>query len=44
MSTQEDREWDAHLDRIAEDQEAREAAGEVDDWAESALTAGERNR
>jgi len=46
MSTYEDREWDAHLDRIAEDQEERESA-EADgdeDWRESALTVWERNR
>lgn len=46
MSTYEDREWDALQDRIAEDQEAREAA-EADgdeDWRESALTDWERNR
>lgn len=46
MSTREDREWDELQDRIADDQEAREAA-EADgdeDWRESALTDGERNR
>ncbi len=41
MSTEEDREWDAHLDRIAEDQEARE---DGEDWQESELTVWERNR
>ena len=46
MSTYEDREWDAHQDRIAEDQEAREAAATDSDegWRESALTDAERNR
>lgn len=49
MSTEEDREWDEHLDRIAEDQEAREAAesdGDEEDepWGYSALTVWERNR
>lgn len=44
MSTYEDREADARQDLIDEDQEAREAAEDGEDWRESALTVWERNR